>query len=139
MDRLDIYTRALELALDKPLPCLPYQYNGLCHYLVDAILQIYHATTYQEAFSNDDALFEQSWEYVKCGINGESNAFPEIFAHKPEDFDDEKSDYWFPISDEGHVKRVAILQEAIELAKADMAAKEDFDANHFDGDSSYNE
>jgi hypothetical protein len=111
-----------------------------CHYLTDAILQIYHDIDYDDAFKNDENLFNQSWEYVSCGINEESNAFPEIAKHKPADYDEEKPGYWFRGNNtETNEKRIVILKQAVEEAKADYAAKEDFDANHWDGDSSYNE
>ena len=136
MDRLLIYEGALELALSSPL-FKKYPYKGICHYLTDAIFQIYHDTTYNiEYFHNDSRLFEQTFRYVECGVYGASDAFPEIARHVPEDFDIERQEYWFH-GDNAYEKHIAILRQAIEETKEDYARKEEFDADHYDGGPCY--
>jgi hypothetical protein len=125
MDKLQLYELALENMLANES-----SYHGLCHALLDTL----SIDRYQIDYKNLD------WDQrniliteVKKGVWGEYNSLPEISKHSPTNHIGKG--YW-PID---HANRVEILKQAIAEVKADMAAKEDWDMNHYDGDSSQNE
>lgn len=129
-NKLEVYTKALEIALlSTKLD------DGLCHWLADALLQL-NDTSYDKAWNENDDRFDAAWSIVNGAINGYTEEMPEITRHKPTDI---IGAYWFENDESGRQIRLDILQTAIIEAKEDAARKEDWDANHWDGDSSYNE
>lgn len=125
MNRIDIYESALQ-------NMLAHEDNsyGLCHSLLETVsMNTYGLPLNDLGWDARDSLIR----IVEDGVWGIDNSMPEISKHKPTSISGRG--YW-PID---HARRVEILEQAIVDAKADAAAKEDWDANHYDGDSSQNE
>jgi hypothetical protein len=131
MDRLKLYE--LGLTLLKSVDPSDGSVVGLCYVLSDAYCRIEYDETFSDLWDDSNETRDtEAYQLISDGVFGRNNQLPEIAAHNTGNWTD---GYWKITYDD----RIRILEESIEQAKADYSAKEDFDANHWDGDSSQNE
>lgn len=142
MNKLALYQSALRVLLDVPED--DRYTTGLCHVLTEAISLKRYGLTYHQ-LNQDNTLFLPIWYRVHNGVWGINNEMPEISRHAPEDR--LGLGYW-PIT---YDDRVKILEDAIEELKhveddrcvqslseeeVNNMSQDEYEANHWDGDSS---